>query len=107
MSNVENTSVETRNPETGEVICCRRCWADRSACRPVAGGVPGLAGHADRRRAGVLCHFSATLGAKTEHLARLIKAEVGKTISEAGAEVKRCANLVAWFAERAPAMLAD
>ena len=103
-------SVATHNPATGKVIAeyaiddAPRVEAvvarSRSAFR-VWRDMP------IERRAAVLAKFSATLEAQTETLARLITAEMGKTLVEARAEVKKCANLAAWFAERGPALLAD
>lgn len=106
----EQMDVETHNPATGEVIARyalddskrielllrqaqdgHRTWRDT----PIEG------------RAAMLHRLSATLNAETEHLAGLITTEMGKTIGEARAEVKKCANLAAWFAEHGPALLAD
>ncbi len=57
------------------------------------------------------CALVARLGGllleRRDPLAALITAEMGKTIAEARAEVEKCAFACAWFAEHAPAWLAD
>ena len=110
MGGIGTTSVETHNPATGMVLAE---YAFDDAPRMEAVVVQSRAAFRlwrdmpVERRAEVLARFSATLEAETDSLARLITAEMGKTLVEARAEVKKCANLAAWFAERGPALLAD
>lgn len=51
--------------------------------------------------------LSATLRERSEVLAALITAEMGKTIGAARAEVEKCAATIDWIAENGPAILAD
>ena len=110
MSSVLNTIVETHNPATGAVIARYTVDDARHVELLVSRSRAAFSVWRDmpvERRAEVLVKFSAVLEAETETLARLITAEMGKTLVEARAEVKKCANLAAWFAEHGPALLAD
>ncbi|WP_052191237.1 NAD-dependent succinate-semialdehyde dehydrogenase [Luteibacter sp. 9133] len=51
--------------------------------------------------------LASTLRERSEALASLITAEMGKTIGEARAEVAKCAVTIDWIAENGPAILAD
>ena len=51
--------------------------------------------------------LSATLRERSEVLAALITAEMGKTIAAARAEVEKCASTLDWIADNGPAILAD
>lgn len=51
--------------------------------------------------------LAATLRDRSEALASLMTAEMGKTIGETRAEVEKCAVTVDWVAENGPAILAD
>lgn len=58
-------------------------------------------------RAGQLPRLAALLRAEKDALAALITTEMGKPIGEALAEVEKCALNCDYYAEHAPAMLAD
>src|SRR5690606_23761639 len=58
-------------------------------------------------RAAILPRLAALLRAEKDRLAALITCEMGKPIAEAAAEVEKCALDCDFYAERAPAMLAD
>jgi succinate-semialdehyde dehydrogenase len=51
--------------------------------------------------------LSAALRERSEPLAALITAEMGKVIAAARAEVEKCAATIDWIAEHGPAILAD
>lgn len=58
-------------------------------------------------RAALLPRLAALLRAEKDALAALITSEMGKPIAEATAEVEKCALNCDFYAEHAPAMLAD
>ncbi len=59
------------------------------------------------RRAELMHAAAAILGRRVDELAALITAEMGKPLGEARAEVEKCANVCAFYAERAEEFLAD
>lgn len=63
--------------------------------------------HAAEERAAILPRLAALLRAERDRLAALITSEMGKPIAEAAAEVEKCALNCDFYAEHAPAMLAD
>ena len=60
-----------------------------------------------RERVAAYRRLSATLRERTDTLAALITAEMGKTIKAARAEVEKCAATIDWIADNGPAILAD
>ncbi len=58
-------------------------------------------------RCALVASAGAILRERRDRLAELITTEMGKTIAEARAEVEKCAFTCDWFAEHAPAFLAD
>jgi acyl-CoA reductase-like NAD-dependent aldehyde dehydrogenase len=59
------------------------------------------------QRAQLLSHLAETLRKNKTQLARVITTEMGKILSEAEAEVEKCAGEADWYAEHGPQMLAD
>ncbi|MGD1094554.1 MAG: NAD-dependent succinate-semialdehyde dehydrogenase [Bryobacteraceae bacterium] len=59
------------------------------------------------KRAQLLSQLAATLRKNKAHLAKVITMEMGKVLSEAEAEVEKCAWEADWYAEHGPQMLAD
>lgn len=59
------------------------------------------------QRAELLRRFAAALRKNKDNLAKTITTEMGKIISEAQAEVEKCALEADWYAENGPNMLAD
>ena len=60
-----------------------------------------------RERVAAYHRLSATLRERSDSLAALITAEMGKTIGAARAEVEKCAATIQWIAENGPAIVAD
>ncbi|MGY1681844.1 NAD-dependent succinate-semialdehyde dehydrogenase [Geodermatophilus sp. SYSU D01176] len=58
-------------------------------------------------RAAVLRRAAAVLREEAEELALLVTREMGKPLTEARAEVEKCATACDWYAEHAAAFLAD
>src|ERR1700730_2485805 len=59
------------------------------------------------RRARLLSQLATTLRKNKAQLARVITMEMGKILSEAEAEVEKCAWEADWYAEHGPQILAD
>src|SRR6516164_8417687 len=59
------------------------------------------------QRAQLLSHLAETLRKNKSQLAKVITTEMGKILSEAEAEVEKCAWEADWYAEHGPQMLAD
>lgn len=60
-----------------------------------------------RERVAAYRRLAATLRARSEILAALITAEMGKTLRAARAEIEKCAVTIDWIADNGPAILAD
>jgi succinate-semialdehyde dehydrogenase len=100
----------TRNPATGAEIARHPVDDGPATERTLARSRDGFRGWREtpiERRAAVLSRLGETLTEEVEHLAGLITTEMGKTIGEARAEVRKCATLARWMAENGPALLAD
>jgi acyl-CoA reductase-like NAD-dependent aldehyde dehydrogenase len=59
------------------------------------------------QRANLFSNLATTLRKNATPLARMITTEMGKILSEAEAEVEKCAHEAEWYAEHGPQMLAD
>jgi acyl-CoA reductase-like NAD-dependent aldehyde dehydrogenase len=59
------------------------------------------------QRARLLSQLAAALRKNKAQLAKVITTEMGKILSEAEAEVEKCAREADWYAEHGPQMLAD
>jgi succinate-semialdehyde dehydrogenase len=60
-----------------------------------------------RERVAAYDRLTAVLRDRSETLASLITAEMGKTLAAARAEVEKCALTIEWLAQNGPAILAD
>jgi succinate-semialdehyde dehydrogenase len=60
-----------------------------------------------RERVTAYQRLASILRERSENLALLITAEMGKTLASARAEVEKCAATIEWVAEHGPAILAD
>ena len=99
------------NPATGEENGRVARWDDERLDQALA-----YAGYAFRdwqhkadapTRAGWLRAVAERLRARRDELAELMTREMGKRIAEARAEIDKCAWVCDFYAEQAPAMLAD
>jgi succinate-semialdehyde dehydrogenase len=100
----------SRNPATGEVIErfpfqtddeIQQLLKETSAAYQVWRATPLPA------RVKVYFDFARRLRARSNLIAPVITAEMGKISSEAVAEVEKCAAAAEWFAEHGPSLLAD
>ncbi len=100
----------SRNPATGEVLA-QYPFDDAAAIErrlvEAETGYRGWRATPVEQRAGVLARLAAVLEDDVEPLAALITAEMGKTLAEARAEVRKCANTARWFSQHGPALIAD
>jgi succinate-semialdehyde dehydrogenase/glutarate-semialdehyde dehydrogenase len=98
------------NPATGELI---RDYPDHSAIE--AREILGRVDHEFRmwretefaHRRGLMHRAAKVLGDNKEKYARLISLEMGKIISEARAEIEKCAWVCDYYADKAEEFLAD
>jgi acyl-CoA reductase-like NAD-dependent aldehyde dehydrogenase len=59
------------------------------------------------RRANLLSNLATALRTNARPLAKMITTEMGKILSEAEAEIEKCAHEAEWYAEHGPQILAD
>src|SRR5262245_33702394 len=59
------------------------------------------------KRARLLANLGAALRRNKAQLAKIISTEMGKILSEAEAEIEKCAHEADWYAEHGPQMMAD
>jgi succinate-semialdehyde dehydrogenase len=100
----------SRNPATGQVIQhfpfqtddeVERLLSEASAAYQVWRATPMAA------RTKVYSDFARLLRARSDLIAPMITAEMGKISREAVAEVEKCAASADWFAKHGPGLLAD
>ena len=100
----------SRNPATGEILASYPFDDAAGIERRLAQAEAGYRGWRETpvaRRAAVLARLADTLEHDVEPLAALITAEMGKTLAEARAEVRKCAITARWFSQHGPALIAD
>jgi acyl-CoA reductase-like NAD-dependent aldehyde dehydrogenase len=59
------------------------------------------------QRANLLSNLATALRRNAKPVAKVITTEMGKVLSEAEAEVEKCAHEAEWYAEHGPQILAD
>jgi succinate-semialdehyde dehydrogenase len=104
------TAAISRNPATGELIETYAFQTPAEIERTLASSAAAYAtwrGVGLDERLACYRRLAATLRERSEPLARLITAEMGRTITLARYEVEKCAAAIEWFAEHGPAILAD
>jgi len=100
----------SRNPATGELIATYPFQTASEVERLLdANAAAFRLWRATPMRERVLAYrrLSATLRERSDVLAALITAEMGKTIAAARGEVEKCAATLDWIADNGPAILAD
>lgn len=106
-----NTQVATsRNPATGELIATYAFQGASDVERLLDANAAAFRlwrATPMRERVAAYVRLAATLRERSETLAGIITAEMGKTLVAARAEVEKCAATIAWIAENGPAILAD
>jgi succinate-semialdehyde dehydrogenase/glutarate-semialdehyde dehydrogenase len=103
-------AIATTNPATGETV---REFDELSPdqvqekLQRAADAFPTYRRTTFGERAELLCRAADILEAEAEKLGRIATLEVGKTVTSAVAEVRKCAKGCRWYAEHAEAILAD
>jgi succinate-semialdehyde dehydrogenase/glutarate-semialdehyde dehydrogenase len=103
-------AIATTNPATGETV---REFDELSPdqvqekLQRAADAFPTYRRTTFGERAELLCRAADILEAEAEELGRIATLEVGKTVTSAVAEVRKCAKGCRWYAEHAEAILAD
>ena len=98
------------NPATGEQVWACDAWDATQIERAVAetaAATPAWAEIDIAERCRLLRRAGEVLRHQTQELARLITLEMGKLVKEARAEVEKCAWACDFYAEHAPAFVAD
>jgi succinate-semialdehyde dehydrogenase / glutarate-semialdehyde dehydrogenase len=101
---------ETINPATAELIASCPAWTDErleSALEAGAVAMDGWRWLDVSERCRLLRQAAEVLRRDRERFAGYITLEMGKVIREARAEIDKCAAACDYYAEHAPAMLAD
>ena len=103
-------AISTTDPRTGEVLrtfdeLTGEQVEDRLARAAAAASTYRLTPHA--KRAGWLRAAADILDKRTDELAELMTLEMGKTKKASAAEVAKCANVLRYYAEHTPELLAD
>jgi succinate-semialdehyde dehydrogenase/glutarate-semialdehyde dehydrogenase len=101
---------QTINPATGELSFEMGSWdetAIETALSRAAAAAPRWAATPLDQRCQLLRQLAEQLRQRQGELATLITTEMGKLIGESRAEVEKCAAVCDYYAEQAPAFLAD
>ena len=109
LNTIPANSAISRNPATGEFIATYpfqtpdevELMLDDNAAFRLWRATPMAERIATYRR------LAAALRKKSESLATIITAEMGKTIGAARVEIEKCAATIDWIAEHGPAIIAD
>ncbi|MGC0314170.1 NADP-dependent succinic semialdehyde dehydrogenase [Kitasatospora acidiphila] len=103
-------AIATVNPATGQTLRTFEPYTAPAVEQRLARAEQTFAQYrlTDFARRGELMHRAAELlDADQETIARLMTTEMGKPLTAARAEAAKCAKAMRWYADRAPALLAD
>ena len=107
---MNSSSFSTVNPGTGEPIETFPFFTAQETEAALVRAEKSFKSHRKlsvHQRAELLSKLATTLRKNNAHLAKVITMEMGKVLSEAEAEVEKCAWEADWYAEHGPQMLAD
>ncbi|MGO4237758.1 aldehyde dehydrogenase family protein, partial [Pseudarthrobacter sp. YAF2] len=110
MGTIEVAVAKSTNPATGEEVATYPYLDEQAVAEAVGSAAEGYAIWRDTtpaQRAEVFHKLAELLRRDTAKLAAVITAEMGKPVTQARAEVAKCANMLDWYAEHGPAMLKD
>ncbi|WP_347555695.1 NAD-dependent succinate-semialdehyde dehydrogenase [Robbsia sp. KACC 23696] len=110
-SPIQQANVATsRNPATGELIATYPYQTAEEVDRLLDKNAAAFRlwrATPMRERVAAYGRLAAELRSRSETLAALITAEMGKTLGAARSEIEKCAATIDWIAENGPAILAD
>jgi acyl-CoA reductase-like NAD-dependent aldehyde dehydrogenase len=104
------SNFSTVNPATGEQIETFAFFTARETEATLVRAEKSFKSYGKltvQQRAQLLSQLAATLRKNKAQVAKVITTEMGKILSEAEAEVEKCAWEADWYAEHGPQMLAD
>jgi succinate-semialdehyde dehydrogenase len=107
---MNSSGFSTVNPATGEQIETFRFFTAAQTEAALARAEKSFQSYRKlpvRQRAQLLSNLAAALRKNKVQLAKVITMEMGKILSEAEAEVEKCAWEADWYAEHGPQMFAD
>jgi acyl-CoA reductase-like NAD-dependent aldehyde dehydrogenase len=107
---MQSSGFNTVNPSTGEEIETFSFYNGSEIEEVLARGEKSFGSFRKlpvHRRAGLLSDLAKALRKNKTQLAKVITIEMGKVLSEAEAEIEKCAWEADWYAEHGPQMLAD
>ncbi|WP_426007336.1 NAD-dependent succinate-semialdehyde dehydrogenase [Paenarthrobacter sp. NyZ202] len=110
MGTIEVAVAKSTNPATGEDVAAYPYLDEEGVLDVVRRAVEGFSLWRDTTpaaRAEIFTRLAELLRRDTVKLAAVITAEMGKPVTQAQAEVTKCANMLDWYAEHGPAMLKD
>ncbi|WP_025886615.1 NAD-dependent succinate-semialdehyde dehydrogenase [Asaia prunellae] len=102
--------VSTVNPANGETLNYYPFLSDSAVhdtLRQVERGYEGWRAKSLGARLDLLHRFATRLRERKDELARMATLEMGKTISSARTEIEKCASVIDWYGQHAPALLRD
>lgn len=103
-------TIQTVNPATGGPLASYRLHSRAEIDQKLddcTAAASAWAGTSATERARALAEISAAILLRREELATLITMEMGKPVSEARAEVEKCAWTFQWYADQLATLLAD
>ncbi|WP_367159458.1 NAD-dependent succinate-semialdehyde dehydrogenase [Kozakia baliensis] len=110
MTGATSEGIVTVNPATGERLAFHPFTAE-SAFDPLLAraqsGFRSWRAKSLTARLDLLHHFAAALRENREKLARQATLEMGKPITAARGEIDKCADMIGWYVENSPKLLAD
>ncbi|MGH8865988.1 MAG: aldehyde dehydrogenase family protein, partial [Burkholderiales bacterium] len=106
----QSVAAISRNPATGEELArypFATAEALEASLQAAQRGFEQWREVAPAERAKILRRMAAALRENADALARMTSIEMGMPITQALAEVEKCAALCEWYADHGPALLAD
>lgn len=110
MGTIEVAVAQSINPASGESVASYPFLDEQGVAAAVRQAAEGFASWRETtpaERAQVFRRLAGLLRRDAERVASVITQEMGKPVTQAKAEVLKCATLLDWYADNGPAMLED